>query len=39
MSLDDDVNYDASKAGIVSATVYPVGVGADEKNHCVEELD
>lgn len=39
ISLDGDLNQDAPKAGLDSATMYRVGGGADENNHRVEELD
>jgi hypothetical protein len=39
MSLDNDVQKDAPKTGVDSATVYQVGGGANENNHRVQELD
>lgn len=39
MSLDDDVDCDAPKAGIDGAIVYPVGGGADKNNYRIEGLD
>jgi hypothetical protein len=39
MSFDDEVDRDASKAGIDGAIVYPVGGGADDNNYRIEGFD